>query len=153
MASGKGPMPPHSGANGGAGAGGGLGPGGGAGHALTAEERAEHERLRRHAGVRHRRLRKAGASVLLVVPLLLARLAVDAAWVQDTVTDTDGYVETVAPPASDPAVQQVVIPTHRPRPFAEGLTVFAAVMLVIAGVLDICRGVMAVAESSRRRRG
>ncbi|MFC9843001.1 hypothetical protein ACFWFF_07515 [Streptomyces sp. NPDC060223] len=32
------------------------------------------------------------------------------------------------------------------RPWAEGLTVFAAVMLVIAGVLDICRGVMAIAE-------
>ncbi|WP_329548864.1 hypothetical protein OG548_38150 [Streptomyces sp. NBC_01356] len=32
------------------------------------------------------------------------------------------------------------------RPWAEGLTVFAAVMLMIAGVLDILRGVMAIAE-------
>ncbi|MEH0528788.1 hypothetical protein QBA75_17085 [Streptomyces stelliscabiei] len=76
---------------------------------LSAEERAEYERLRRHAGVRHRRLRKAGAAVLLVVTLLLAPLAVVAAWVNETVADTDRYVETVAPLASDPAVQQVVI--------------------------------------------
>jgi hypothetical protein len=39
-----------------------------------------------------------------------------------------------------------VHPTKRSRPFAEGLTAFAAVMLMIAGVLDICRGVMAIAE-------
>ncbi|MZD18700.1 MULTISPECIES: hypothetical protein [Streptomyces] len=87
----------------------GGGSGDGAGHVLSAEERAEYERLRRHAGVRHRRLRKAGAAVLLVVTLLLAPLAVVAAWVNETVTDTDRYVETVAPLASDPAVQQVVI--------------------------------------------
>ena len=30
--------------------------------------------------------------------------------------------------------------------WAEGLTVFAAVMLMIAGVLDICRGIMGIAE-------
>ncbi|MCC9707571.1 hypothetical protein E4N62_21160 [Streptomyces sp. MNU76] len=76
---------------------------------ISAEERAEYERLRRHAGVRHRRLRKAGAAVLLVVTLLLAPLAVVAAWVEDTVADTDRYVETVAPLASDPAIQNVVI--------------------------------------------
>ncbi|MFD0306600.1 hypothetical protein [Streptomyces sp. NPDC127119] len=32
------------------------------------------------------------------------------------------------------------------RHWAEGLTVFAAIMLMIAGVLDILRGIMAVAE-------
>ncbi|WP_200308138.1 hypothetical protein [Streptomyces adelaidensis] len=97
MVSGKNSVPSHPGS------------GGGTGHPLTAAERAEYERLRRHAGVRHRRLRKAGATVLLVVTLLLAPLAVVAAWVHDTVADTDRYVETVAPLASDPAVQQVVI--------------------------------------------
>ncbi|MBQ1089676.1 hypothetical protein [Streptomyces sp. B93] len=76
---------------------------------MTADERAEYERLRRHATVRHRRLRQAGSSVLLVLALLLAPLAVVAAWVQETVTDTDRYVETVAPLASEPAVQDVVI--------------------------------------------
>ncbi|PWI07375.1 hypothetical protein DIZ27_28425 [Streptomyces sp. NWU339] len=76
--------------------------------AFTAGERAEHERLRRHAAVRHRRGRVAGSSVLLLLALLLAPLAVVAAWVQDTVSDTDRYVATVAPLASDPAVQEVV---------------------------------------------
>ncbi len=78
-------------------------------HAMTAEERAEYERLRRHAAVRHRRVRRAGSSVLLLLALLLAPLAVVAAWVQDTVSDTDRYVETVAPLASEPPVQEVVI--------------------------------------------
>ncbi|MFF0110516.1 hypothetical protein [Streptomyces hirsutus] len=78
-------------------------------HAFTSDERAEYERLRRHAAVRHRRARLAGSSVLLLLTLLLAPLAVVAAWVQDTVSDTDRYVETVAPLASDPAVQKVLI--------------------------------------------
>ncbi|MFK4101041.1 hypothetical protein ACI2L1_13370 [Streptomyces sp. NPDC019531] len=78
-------------------------------HVMTAEERAEYERLRRHAAVRHRRLRRVGSSVLLLLALLLAPLAVVAAWVQDTVSDTDRYVKTVAPLASEPAVQEVVI--------------------------------------------
>ncbi|AIR99826.1 hypothetical protein [Streptomyces glaucescens] len=78
-------------------------------HVMTAEERAEYERLRRRAAVRHRRARQAGSSVLLLLALLLAPLAVVAAWVQDTVSDTDRYVRTVAPLASEPAVQDVVI--------------------------------------------
>ncbi|MFD6288508.1 hypothetical protein [Streptomyces sp. NPDC060205] len=87
-------------------------PSGGAedtGRVLSAEERSEYERLRRSATLRHRRTRRLGASVLLLVALLLAPLAVVSAWVQDTVSDTDRYVETVAPLASDPAVQKVVI--------------------------------------------
>ncbi|MFI1728977.1 hypothetical protein ACH40E_07010 [Streptomyces acidicola] len=78
-------------------------------HALTAAEQAEYERLRRAARVRHRRLRRTGASLLLLLALLLAPLAVVASWLQETVTNTDRYVETVAPLASDPAVQNVVI--------------------------------------------
>jgi hypothetical protein len=78
-------------------------------HVMTADEKAEYERLRRHAAVRHRRARRAGSSVLLLLALVLAPLAVVAAWVQDTVSDTDRYVETVAPLASEPAVQEVVI--------------------------------------------
>ncbi|GAA3798074.1 hypothetical protein ACFS5L_25225 [Streptomyces phyllanthi] len=76
---------------------------------LTAGEHAEYERLRGAAKVRHRRLRHVGASVLLLLALLLAPLAVVAAWVDDEVSDTDRYVQTVAPLASDPAVQDVVI--------------------------------------------
>ncbi|MER5832844.1 hypothetical protein ABT116_18795 [Streptomyces sp. NPDC002130] len=78
-------------------------------HVMTAEERAEYERLRRHAAARHRRARSAGSSVLLLLALLLAPLAVVAAWVHDTVSDTGRYVETVAPLASAPPVQDVVI--------------------------------------------
>ncbi|NWF30945.1 hypothetical protein HW130_32685 [Streptomyces sp. PKU-EA00015] len=78
-------------------------------HVMTADERAEYERLRRHAAVRHRRVRQVGASVLLLLALLLAPLAVVAAWVQDTVSDTDRYVQTVAPLASEPPVQDAVI--------------------------------------------
>ncbi|MFJ8075365.1 hypothetical protein ACIQ7Q_15885 [Streptomyces sp. NPDC096176] len=78
-------------------------------YVMNAEERAEYERLRRHAAVHHRRIRLAGSSVLLLVALLLAPLAVVAAWVHDTVSDTDRYVATVAPLASEPAVQEAVI--------------------------------------------
>jgi hypothetical protein len=75
---------------------------------LTPEEHARYTRLSRAAAVRHRRARYAGASVLLLVALLLSPLAVVAAWVDDTVTDTDRYVQTVAPLASEPAVQKAV---------------------------------------------
>ncbi|MDX3458401.1 hypothetical protein PV396_41810 [Streptomyces sp. ME02-8801-2C] len=78
-------------------------------HVITAEERAEYERMRRHAAIRHRRLRRVVSSVLLLLALLLAPVAVVAAWVQDTVSDTGRYVKTVGPLASDPAVQEVVI--------------------------------------------
>ncbi|TLS46837.1 hypothetical protein FE633_06910 [Streptomyces montanus] len=75
---------------------------------LNAEERAEYERLRRHAHTRHRRLRYAGASVLLLLAFILAPLAVVAAWIDSEITDTDRYVETVAPLAKKPAVQNLV---------------------------------------------
>ncbi|MFF9127336.1 hypothetical protein ACF09J_29400 [Streptomyces sp. NPDC014889] len=84
---------------------------GGAGEprrSLTPAEFAEYERLRRAATVKHRRLRRAGATVLLVVTLVFAPLAVVAAWVHDTVGDTDRYVQTVTPLAHEPAVQNVV---------------------------------------------
>ncbi|MBB1259981.1 hypothetical protein [Streptomyces alkaliterrae] len=79
-----------------------------AGRTLTAEEDAEYQRLRRAAAVGHRRTRAAGASVLLVLALLLAPAAVVAAWAEATVDDRSRYVETVAPLASDPAIQQTV---------------------------------------------
>ncbi|MFF7277826.1 hypothetical protein [Streptomyces griseorubiginosus] len=79
------------------------------GHTVTTDEHEEYQRLRRAAKLRHRRLRYAGATVLLVLTLLLAPLALVATWVHDHVSDTDRYVRTVAPLASDPAVQNVVI--------------------------------------------
>ncbi|MGW2423442.1 hypothetical protein ACWC0C_30040 [Streptomyces sp. NPDC001709] len=80
-----------------------------AGHVLTAEEHAEYLRLRRAARLRHRRLRHLAASVLLVLTLVLAPPAVVAVWVHDTVADNDRYVQTVAPLASAPAVQNALV--------------------------------------------
>lgn len=48
------------------------------------------------------------AAVLIVVGCLLAPLSVVAAWAADQVADTDRYVATVAPLASDPDVQDAV---------------------------------------------
>jgi hypothetical protein len=44
------------------------------------------------------------AAVLIVVSCFLAPLAVTAIWVRNQVLDTDRYVETVAPLASNPAI-------------------------------------------------
>lgn len=84
------------------------GPDGTDGVVLTPEEHAEYRRLRGAAAVHHRRARWTGASLLLVVALLLSPLAVVAAWVDSEVSDTGRYVQTVAPLASDPAVQAAV---------------------------------------------
>ncbi|MGP8304162.1 hypothetical protein ACTPOK_40915 [Streptomyces inhibens] len=76
--------------------------------ALSTAERAEYDRLRKAAAVRHRYWRYTAGSVLLVLAFLLAPLAVVATWVDREVVDTDRYVQTVAPLASEPAVQSVV---------------------------------------------
>jgi hypothetical protein len=46
--------------------------------------------------------------VLIALAALLAPLAVVSVWARSQVTDTDRYVETVAPLASDPAVQAAI---------------------------------------------
>ncbi|GGT28043.1 hypothetical protein [Streptomyces chromofuscus] len=86
---------------------------------VTAEEHAEYRRLRHAADVRHRRARHIGASVLLLITLLLAPLAVVAAWVDSEVSDTDRYVQTVAPLGTDPAVQSAVTDRLTNRVVAE----------------------------------
>ena len=48
------------------------------------------------------------AGVLIVVAAILAPLSVVAIWAHDEISDTDRYVETVAPLASDPAVQDAI---------------------------------------------
>jgi hypothetical protein len=50
---------------------------------MTATEHEEYLRLRHAATVRHRRTRRSGAVVLLVLTMLLAPLALVAAWVHD----------------------------------------------------------------------
>ncbi|MFD7961174.1 hypothetical protein ACFV5J_10235 [Streptomyces zaomyceticus] len=72
-------------------------------------ERAEYEGFRRALNMRHRRLRLAGASLLLVLAVLLAPITVVATWVNSEVTDVDRYVQTVSPLARDPAVQDLMI--------------------------------------------
>lgn len=64
----------------------------------------------RATGGRARRgwVRTAGAVTLILVAVVLAPLSVVSVWARAEVTDTDRYVETVAPLAEDPAVQQAI---------------------------------------------
>ncbi|MEV4441108.1 hypothetical protein AB0K09_19220 [Streptomyces sp. NPDC049577] len=71
-------------------------------------ERRDYERLRRHENMRHRRLRYAATSVLLVLAFVLSPFAVVATWAHSQISDTDRYVQTVAPLAKDPSVQKAV---------------------------------------------
>ncbi|MDQ0992101.1 hypothetical protein [Streptomyces sp. V3I7] len=66
---------------------------------VTALEAAASERPPRH------RARSFLAAVLIVIGCVLAPLAMVSAWTADVIGDTDRYVETVAPLASEPAVQ------------------------------------------------
>ena len=52
--------------------------------------------------------RSAAAVVLILIGALLAPVAVVGSWARGLVVDTDRYVETVAPIASDPLVQSAV---------------------------------------------
>ena len=54
------------------------------------------------------RPRAAAAAVLLVLACVLAPLSVVSVWADSYMSDTDHYVETVAPLADDPAVQRSV---------------------------------------------
>jgi hypothetical protein len=82
------------------------------GEELNDSEREELMRLRAEADRRSRRGARAGrwvgACALMVVAALLGTAAVTAAWLRSEVLDTGRYVETVAPLASDPAVQEAV---------------------------------------------
>jgi len=98
--------------------------------ALTEAERAELQRLRaevttlrsqaqqaaaagngRSAAVgrgARQRWRTIVATLLIVVACVLAPLSVVAIWTRNQVTDTDRYVATVTPLASDPAIQNAI---------------------------------------------
>jgi len=79
---------------------------------LTAEERAELERLRAKAGGSWaRRGRWLGACALLLVAALLGTIAVVAVYLRSEVLDTNTYVQTVAPLSEDPVVQDAL--AHR----------------------------------------
>jgi hypothetical protein len=87
------------------------------GPTLTDDERAELERLRAQAaqsgsGNRPRRPRTWPRTLvgyfLIVLAALLAPLSVVSVWAKGEIGDTDRYVQTIEPLASDPAVQAAV---------------------------------------------
>jgi hypothetical protein len=59
-------------------------------------------RVRRHRG------RAVASTVLILLGVLLAPVAVVASWAERTLTDTDSYMATIAPLASDPVIQSAV---------------------------------------------
>lgn len=71
----------------------------------------ERERAARGPGGHGRRtgsVRAAASAVLIVLACVLAPFSVVAVWASTQVSDTDQYVETVAPLVDDPAVQRVI---------------------------------------------
>jgi hypothetical protein len=99
--------------------------------ALSADERAELERLRAEVAnlrtqastvaaadidqpvvptprPRRQRWRSVVATLLIVIGCILAPISVVAIWTKNLVTDTDRYVATVQPLASDPAIQSAI---------------------------------------------
>ncbi|MGV9264116.1 hypothetical protein ACWDRR_05570 [Kitasatospora sp. NPDC003701] len=56
----------------------------------------------------HHRMRTSGSVAVIVIASLLSLLSVLAVWTSDIVGNTDRYVSTVAPLATDPAVQDAV---------------------------------------------
>ncbi|MEY9844759.1 hypothetical protein [Streptacidiphilus sp. MAP5-3] len=56
----------------------------------------------------HHRIRASGSAALIVVAAVLSLLAVISVWAHDQVTDTNRFVATMAPLASDPQVQDAL---------------------------------------------
>jgi len=98
-------------------------------HGLTDDERAELERLRAEVATlraqarqpeatsgggvvagraARQRWRTVIATLLIVLGCVLAPLAGVAVWARNQVTNTDRYLATVAPLASDPAIQNAI---------------------------------------------
>ncbi|WP_256984192.1 hypothetical protein [Streptomyces sp. XY006] len=83
---------------------------------LSARERDELDDLRQRVNAlesggasraaRHHPFRSLGSVLLILLAALLSLLSVVAVWANSVVEDTDRYVETVGPLASDPDVQQ-----------------------------------------------
>jgi hypothetical protein len=116
--------------------------------ALTEKERAELERLRAEVATLRSQVQQAGvagkgrsaavgrvarqrwrtivATLLIVVACVLAPLSVVAIWTRNQVTNTDRYVATVSPLASDPAIQNAIADQITAQVFAyidiQGLT-------------------------------
>jgi hypothetical protein len=130
------------------------------GSSLTDAERAELERLRAEvaAGDRRaaggaprtvrRRWRTIVAALLIVVACVMAPLSVVAVWTKNLVADTDRYVETVTPLASNPDVQNAITNRITTEVFkyvdVRGLTVQAADALASRGAPQAADGLRAL---------
>jgi hypothetical protein len=83
--------------------------------------------------------RAAGATVLVLLAVVLVPLSVVSVWARAEVTDTDRYVETVAPLADDPAVQNAIAANITDEVFryidVQGLTTQAFTALAERGSL------------------
>ncbi|MGW1242011.1 hypothetical protein ACWD4D_21925, partial [Streptomyces bobili] len=85
---------------------------------LSNRERSELDDLRHRVGAleggarpraaRHHPFRSAGSVLLILLAALLSVLSVIAVWANSIVRDTDRYVATVGPLASDPDVRKAV---------------------------------------------
>ena len=123
---------------------------------LTSDERVELERLRVEVArlratvpapaaggpggrVARQRWRSVLAVGLIVVACVLAPLSVVAIWTRNQVTNTDRYVATVSPLASDPAIQRAIADQITAQVFTyldvQGLTTQAAEALAERGNL------------------
>ena len=60
---------------------------------------------------RRRRIASVVAAIFLILAIVLFAVAVPATWARRTLLDTDRYVDTVAPLAQDPAVQEYLART------------------------------------------
>src|SRR5215216_6848433 len=126
---------------------------------LTERERTELERLRVEVATLRSQVQPGGggagrpaaraggrgrwrtvvASLLIVVACVLAPLSVVAVWTRNQVTNTDRYVATVTPLASDPAIQKAIADKITAQVFTyidiRGLTTQAAEALAQRGNL------------------
>lgn len=89
------------------------------------------------------RWRSLVATLLIVIGCILAPLAGVAVWAKNQVTDTDRYVATVAPLASDPAIQNAV---------ADKVTAADQVRLVFSNGVCGRTGICAIKGSTRPTR-
>ncbi|HEY6710126.1 MAG TPA: hypothetical protein VJB61_21350 [Actinomycetota bacterium] len=92
------------------------------------------------AGRRRWRWRTIVASLCIVVACVLAPLSVVAVWTRNQVTDTDRYIATVRPLASDPAIQAAIADQITAQVFSyldvQGLTTQAVTALTERGGLS-----------------
>ncbi len=79
-------------------------------HAEVDRLRAENEKLAIVAQP-HTFWRNGGAGVLIVIGVLLFSMAISAIWLNRTIMDENRWVDTVAPLAQDPAIQDYVAAT------------------------------------------